>query len=576
MEEVKVGIDRKTHRLREESLARKRNQEYHKQLFWNDITNYYKSWNVQASKYSTWASQPPTPSNHEGCQDIEIMSLKQRREKLTELFRKEEQQYAEAIREYNRHQSEAKRETRADCENDTLKLMLQEERNGDVRKISNCSQWESVHPIIERATIQLVSRPGLYVVTAISSSLVARATTNSKNRMERKKSQKSMELCWTEQIKEKKLREENEKEMMRKLEEETNRQLVLEDQKEREFLQQKQEEMKQLRNYLLTQMEEIKKTDKLARELKAQEQREIQLKMDLEEIASRRNQIERQRRTKEFRSFLRHQYQSQLKQKTKQIQEELNEDKRLIEEISRCLEQEEKKTSRVKEETRQEIDRANAMLAEYTKLEKQREREMEFIFFEEAKKMWQKQEAHWEAEKEARNKLMRDVLITIQQQVKENLQRSAEQHKTLLEEKEDILGKIEDVNNQLKSKEREAAERKKKYMADLKEQIQEKEQQKIYEKQKEENEFRQEQNQLMLEEQRILSELSSFGSQKLKKPVIEKVPHLPENIIIETKETDIELLKDGGQSKLLSPERKSTKAKKSVNFCDKENLDIDE
>lgn len=62
MEEVKVGIDRKTHRLREESLARKRNQEYHKQLFWNDITNYYKSWNVQASKYSTWASQPPTPS----------------------------------------------------------------------------------------------------------------------------------------------------------------------------------------------------------------------------------------------------------------------------------------------------------------------------------------------------------------------------------------------------------------------------------------------------------------------------------------------------------------------------------
>lgn len=81
-----------------------------------------------------------------------------------------------------------------------------------------------------------------------------------------------------------------------------------------------------------------------------------------------------------FSSFLRHQYQSQLKQKTKQIQEELNEDKRLIEEILRCLEQEEKKTSRVKEETRQEIDRANAMLAEYTKLEKQREREMEFIF----------------------------------------------------------------------------------------------------------------------------------------------------------------------------------------------------
>lgn len=56
-------------------------------------------------------------------------------------------------------------------------------------------------------------------------------------------------------------------------------------------------------------------------------------------------------------------------------------------------------------------------------------------------------------------------------QVKENLQRSAEQHKVLLEEKENILKKIEEVNNQLKSKEREAAERKKEYMIDLKEQV---------------------------------------------------------------------------------------------------------
>lgn len=61
MDEVRMGIDRKTHRLREESLARKRNQEYHKQLFWNDITNYYKTWDLQASKYNVWASQPQSP-----------------------------------------------------------------------------------------------------------------------------------------------------------------------------------------------------------------------------------------------------------------------------------------------------------------------------------------------------------------------------------------------------------------------------------------------------------------------------------------------------------------------------------
>lgn len=57
-----MGIDRKTHRLREETMARKRNQEYHKQLFWNDIKNYYKIWELQANKYTTWASQPQSPT----------------------------------------------------------------------------------------------------------------------------------------------------------------------------------------------------------------------------------------------------------------------------------------------------------------------------------------------------------------------------------------------------------------------------------------------------------------------------------------------------------------------------------
>lgn len=81
-----------------------------------------------------------------------------------------------------------------------------------------------------------------------------------------------------------------------------------------------------------------------------------------------------------FRSILKHQYQAQLKQRTREVQQELKEDKRLIDEISRCLEKEEMENNKIREETRKEIDRANAMLAQYAKLEKQREREMEFMF----------------------------------------------------------------------------------------------------------------------------------------------------------------------------------------------------
>lgn len=56
------------------------------------------------------------------------------------------------------------------------------------------------------------------------------------------------------------------------------------------------------------------------------------------------------------------------------------EDKRLIDEITKCLEHEDDESAKIREKARKEIDRANAMLAEYTRLEKQREREMEFMF----------------------------------------------------------------------------------------------------------------------------------------------------------------------------------------------------
>lgn len=69
-----------------------------------------------------------------------------------------------------------------------------------------------------------------------------------------------------------------------------------------------------------------------------------------------------------------------MKQKTKQIQQELNEDGRLIEEIIRCFEQEQIADNRAREETRKELDRANAILNEFSRLEKQREKEMEFLF----------------------------------------------------------------------------------------------------------------------------------------------------------------------------------------------------
>ena len=46
---------------------------------------------------------------------------------------------------------------------------------------------------------------------------------------------------------------------------------------------------------------------------------------------------------------------------------------------------------------------------------------MDQLFTEEAKRMWEKQEKTWSAEKEARKKLMEDVLKTLSEQTQTKL-----------------------------------------------------------------------------------------------------------------------------------------------------------
>ena len=55
--------------------------------------------------------------------------------------------------------------------------------------------------------------------------------------------------------------------------------------------------------------------------------------------------------------------------------------------------------------------------------EEMRRKEMDLLFTEEARKMWDKQEALWEKEKEARKKLMQDVINTLGKQTSEKIRR---------------------------------------------------------------------------------------------------------------------------------------------------------
>ena len=61
------------------------------------------------------------------------------------------------------------------------------------------------------------------------------------------------------------------------------------------------------------------------------------------------------------------------------------------------------------------------VLAKQKAEEERRRLEMDHLFTEEARKMWDKQEKLWEQEKTARKKLMEDVINTLGEQTQEKL-----------------------------------------------------------------------------------------------------------------------------------------------------------
>ena len=67
-----------------------------------------------------------------------------------------------------------------------------------------------------------------------------------------------MKKCLIEQIREKQQQEEYEKRLMQKLDEENERQRILEEERETELGCKRQEETRELKNYLLNQMQEVK------------------------------------------------------------------------------------------------------------------------------------------------------------------------------------------------------------------------------------------------------------------------------------------------------------------------------
>ncbi|XP_038008049.1 trichoplein keratin filament-binding protein [Motacilla alba alba] len=202
---------------------------------------------------------------------------------------------------------------------------------------------------------------------------------------------------------------------------------------------------KQQADTLLQQIEELKLQETKATKLKKEQENLLKQQWELENLEEERKQMEEHRRKKELGRFLKHQCDVQLRRRAQQVQEELETDRQIL---SALLEKEEE------DQSRQSARRGRAVadvawmkkvIEEQLQLEKEREAELETIFREEAKKMWEKREEEWEREKVARDRLMSEVLAGRQRQIKEKMELNRRAQEESIKYREQLIKELEEA-----------------------------------------------------------------------------------------------------------------------------------
>ncbi|NWU63955.1 TCHP protein, partial [Pterocles burchelli] len=204
------------------------------------------------------------------------------------------------------------------------------------------------------------------------------------------------------------------------------------------------EEKKQAET-LLQQIEELKLQETEATKLKKEQENLLKQQWELENLEEERKQMEEHRKKKELGRFLRHQCNAQLQRQAQQIQEELETDRQILLALLEKEDEDQRRQSARRERAVADAAWMKQVIEEQLQLEKEREAELQTIFREEARKMWEKREEEWEREKAARDRLMNEVLAGRQRQIQEKMELNRRAQEESIKYREQLIKELEEA-----------------------------------------------------------------------------------------------------------------------------------
>ncbi|NXV02724.1 TCHP protein, partial [Cettia cetti] len=200
---------------------------------------------------------------------------------------------------------------------------------------------------------------------------------------------------------------------------------------------------KQQEETLLQQIEELKLQEAKATKLKKEQENLLKQQWELENLEEERKQMEEHWRKKDLGRFLRHQCDVQLRRRAQQIQEELETDRQILSALLETEDEDQRRQIAQRERAVADVAWMKRVIEEQLQLEKERAAELETIFREEAKKIWEKREEEWEREKVARDRLMSEVLAGRQRQIREKMELNRRAQEECIKYREQLIQELE-------------------------------------------------------------------------------------------------------------------------------------
>lgn len=195
---------------------------------------------------------------------------------------------------------------------------------------------------------------------------------------------------------------------------------------------------------LRKQMAALEATKEEAKRLKEEEAELLREQNALRAAEERRKHEEKIRQQQQTRDMLDLSLQLKMKKKAKAEQEELAFDLKMLEQLLEESRNEAMEQMQRKKELREEDRRYREHLKQLYEEERIREHELEQLIQQEVERMWQKRLAAWKLEREARKKLLQDVLSVRAQQVQDRLAANGKRQQEAEQERLDLLRMIEE------------------------------------------------------------------------------------------------------------------------------------